>query len=248
MLVNFIRTADLEFVWPDILGHRRGGQVDYADVIETAFKHVVNDFIQRGKKVRGMMVPVDLNRDAGSPMLQYLKSGVVTGSVDGYAWAGNGREGRLVVVVAGRTDDSAWAVKIQGSNESVRPADDSSYWADVCTVTIPADTDPGQFTETFVSKYVWYRRVVTLTGGTGTLTFTAAMYETTFDSIIVSKSLEMIAAANNTGLSPMWADRLSIARGDYESAIKTVSYVVDDDDDGYPDSTEVTTNTVQTWR
>lgn len=249
MLTNYITTPDIERLYPDIISFRRGGQVDFQNTINAAFDAMVADFQARGKNVRNLMVPVDLNRDASSPMLQYLKATTKSASQNGYAWQGHaGREGRFVVYVSANTG-GAWKLTLQGSNEPDRPAENSTYWSDVVALTIPDDTHAtGQFMATFGPKFRWYRRVVTLVSGSGDLSFTAAIEETTFDSLVVNKAIELICAGINTGMSPMWAGRLELARANYDDTIKALQYSVDDNEDGSPDGDDIVTGGVDIWR
>jgi hypothetical protein len=250
MLTNYITTADLEAVYADLLSYRRGGQIDFTGKIALAYKQMCDDFQMRGKNIRKMMVPVDLNRDAStSPLYQFLITTIASASGNGYGWEeSTGRFGRLVVDVSARGTDTAWTIKVQGSNETARPADDSPYWVDAAVLVIPVDDTGGSRNIVFSNRFKWYRRVVTLTDGAGSLSFTAVIEETTFDALIVNKAIELIAGEINSGQSPMWPDRRDVARVNYDTAMKSIQFTVDENEDGYPDETETTQGGTELWR
>lgn len=254
MLNNFVRTIDIEAIYPDILSfHRNRGNgnddLSFQATIDRAFQTMMSDFQQRGKNPRLMMVPVDLNRDAGSTMLQYLKSSTLSGNENGYAWVGiKGREGRFSVNVASRGAGTEWEITVQGSNESERPADGSAYWVDVCSLTIADDDTGGERNVTFLTKYRWYRRVVTLTAGAGIMAFTAALHETTFDDLVINKAIELICTGVSTGMSPMWSMRAELARANYDDGMKALQYTVDENEDGSPEGDETMTGGIELWR
>lgn len=255
MLTNFIRTVDLEALYPDILAfHRnRGGGNDdlsYQASIDKAFDTMVKDFQMRGRNVRNMMVPIDLNRVAGTnPRYQSLTATTFSGNSNGYGWSDSkARHGRFSVNVRTKDAGTAWTVRLQGSNESAQPADDSAYWEDVATLTIADGDAGGERNTTFARRFLWYRRVVTSTGGAGDITLTATVEETTFDDLIVNKAIEIICSGITTGASPMWETRLARAMEQYDSGIKSVQYSVDDDEDGSPEGDPNVSGAVGMWR
>lgn len=238
MLLNFVTDSDLEAYYSDVVSFRRGGQLDYADTITKAYQTVIRDVVNRGFNPRKLMIPIDLNRDAStSPNYQHLTSATESSTTNGYAHQGRGREGRIVVTVSDRTANTAWDFILQGSNEKNRPDDASTYWENIQTISITTEGE-GETNYRFTSLYKWYRLRLVLNTGPGSITYTAAIYETAFDDLIVNKAIELICSGWHTGLSGQWQFRLEKAMSDYASGLDAVKFGYDEDEDGVPEEHE----------
>ena len=239
MIQNFLTDSDLEVYYPDLVSFRRGGQVDYSDMITKAHEMVVRDIINKGVNPRLLMVPIDLNRDADTdPNYQHLESWTLSDSDNGYAWEGKGREGRFVITISSRTADTGWDFLLQGSNESDRPEDGSAYWTTIKTVSIVAANGSGTTNYTFTDLYKWYRVKVTKTSGVGSVVFTAGVYETAFDPLIAHKAMQYVFAGWRTEPNDQWDLRLDEAKQAYTDALASIQFGMDSDEDGIADDTE----------
>lgn len=240
MLLNFLVDSDLQAYYPDMVSFRRGGQVDYSDMIAKAHEVVIRDIINKGVNPRLLMVPIDLNRDATTdPNHQHLESWTLSASDVGYAWKGKGREGRFVITISDRTTGTGWDFLLQGSNESDRPADASTYWTTIKTVVIVAANGEGLTNYTFNDTYKWYRLKVTKTDAVvGSVAFTAGVYETVFDNLIIYRALQMIASVWRTEPNDQWDMRYTEVKALYEDALNSIHFWIDSDEDGIADSTE----------
>ena len=239
MIKNFIVDNDLEAYYPDFVNYRRGGQLDFSDTISKAFDVVIRDIINRGFNPRLMMIPIDLNRDADTTEnYQHLVSRTVSANDSGYAWEGSGREGRFVVNISSRTADTGWTFELQGSNETERPDDASTYWETLSTVSI-AVNGSGTTNYLFTDLHKWYRLKVTLASGVGSIAFTCGVYETAYDHLIVHKTMEIAFAQWTTRLSNQWEFRYERARVDYEAALGSTRFAYDADEDGLTEDDSV---------
>jgi hypothetical protein len=242
LLRNFLTDSYLERFYPNIINDRQGRQVGYTDAIQNGFEMLMNDLSGRGLDVRLLMVPVDLNRNASTtPNIQKLTAKTLSASEVGYAWEGSNQR-RFVINLTSKTsltDD--WTFTLQGSNESERPEDDSDGWEDIeaiqyGTTTLAADIIEENATYTDLHK--WYRLNVAKVAGTGSVTFTASLYETIFDPLIAFMTLKWIAASWKTGSNPRWDDMYELALKEYEDKIASIKFTYDSDQDGIPTPAE----------
>lgn len=240
MLLNFLADSDLQAYYPDMISFRRGGQVDYSDMIAKAHEVVIRDIINKGVNPRLLMVPIDLNRDADTdPNHQHLESWTLSASDVGYAWKGKGREGRFVITISDRTTGTGWDFLLQGSNESDRPADASTYWTTIKTVVIVAANGEGSTNYTFTDLHKWYRVKVTKTDAVvGSVVFTAGVYETAFDALIAHKAMQFAFAGWRTEPNDQWDLRYEEAKQAYIDALASVQFGIDSDEDGIADDSE----------
>ena len=240
MIQNFLLDSDLEAKWPDLVSFRRGGQIDYSDMIDAAHQIVMNDLINKGQDPRLLMVPIDLNRDADTdPNYQHLELWTLSASDVGYAWAGKWGRGRFVIEISSRTASTGWDFLLQGSNELDRPDDASTYWTTIKTVVIVAANGEGLTNYTFNDTYKWYRLKVTKTDAVvGSVAFTAGVYETVFDNLIIYRALQMIASVWRTEPNDQWDMRYTEVKALYEDALNSIHFWIDSDEDGIADSTE----------
>jgi len=242
MLRNFVNDEYLEKYFPDIVNYRKGGQVDYSGSISTAFELVMEDVIGRGLHPRRCMVALDLVRDEdASDNIQQLTSATISATTNYDAWEGD-KQLRFVVNLTSKTvltDD--WSFILQGSNKATEPDDVDSTWETVKTIQYDTNTAAGDIveeTETFVTMYLWYRLRVVKNSGSGSVTFTASLYETAFDSLIAYRTLDIIARTYQTGLAEKWDVIKEQMKQEYEDRLASIKISYDSNDDGIPETTE----------
>lgn len=242
MLRNFVTDSDLEGYFPNIVNFRQGGQQDYSTAINKAFEFVIDDLENRGFKTRLMMVPIDLARDSDATAnIQKLTSVTISATTSYDAWKG-GRQRRFVVNLTDKSDlTDDWSFILQGSNELSTPEDDSDDWEDVETIQYDAGNTAEQVienSEVFSTMYAYYRLKVVKNGGSGSVTFTASVYEKVFDFLIACKTLEFIAMGWKSGLNVRWDDMQEDMAVRFETALASIKCSYDADQDGIPEESE----------
>ena len=238
---NFVDDTYLEQFYPDLINFRKGSQQDYSAVISTAFSLTLNDLENRGIDTRLCMVPLDLNRSrTATQNIQQLTSTTVSATTNGTHWEG-GMQRRFVVNITNKSvhgDD--WSVLLQGSNLTTEPDEADASWETVVTLPWVADAAASEDHETFTASYKWYRVRVVKNSGSGSITFTASLYETKFDSIIAYKAIGLIARSWDTGMNPKFQVMAEAMENAYTSGLQGVKFSYDHDQDGIPEITEPT--------
>jgi hypothetical protein len=233
MLRNFVNDEYLEKFFPDLVNYRKGGQVDYSSQTATAFELILDELTNKGIDPRRLMTGLDLNRsDTVNSGIQQLTSKTASATENGYAWEG-GTQRRFVLNLTNKSvagDD--WSFILQGSNSNDRPDDGDSSWETVSTIQYDANTEASEENSTFTSLYKWYRLRVVKTSGSGSVTFTASIYETIFDPIIAYKTLCLVSSSWQTGLAEKWDVIREQKQAEYDAAMQAVKFSYDSDDDG----------------
>lgn len=235
---NFVNDTYLEQFYPDLINFRKGSQQDYSAVIDTAFSLVLNDLENRGVDTRLCMVPLDLNRSrTASQNIQQLTSTTVSATTNGTHWEG-GMQRRFVVNLTSKTLTDDWSFVLQGSNLTTEPASGDSSWETISTLQWDGTTAASEDNTTFTASYRWYRVRVVKNSGSGSVTFTASLYETKFDSIIAYKAIGLIARSWDTGMNPKFQVMAETMEAQYATGLQSAKVSYDRDEDGIPESTE----------
>ena len=236
MITNFVTDSFLQTIYPDIDSQRLPSQTDFSQIVSTAHELVIDDIENRGFDSRLCQVPIDLNRSSADEDLQYFKSLTLTASTNRSAFKGN-REKRFVVNVTAKTVNTAWTFILHGSNESNEPAADSIYWIKVVElISNNADTI-GQLTVKYSAKYKWYR-LRAETSVISSVTFTACLYETIWDYLIMQMAMKLLFTSWSRQEGDTWDMRRGIAIDEYERLIDTIRINYDADEDGKPEASE----------
>lgn len=243
MLKSFVNTSYLEGFYPDILNYKRGGQNDFEPQISRALELVLEDLLQRGVDPRLVMVPLDLNRgESETDNLQQLKSKSISSDDVGYAW--QGKTQRRFVVSGTPSGDAVFTFSLEGSNKKERPEESDATWETVSEILSSDEVK----NSAFLSMYRWYRVNTTLTSGTGSVDFTASIYETVFDRLIAYRALELIAMGWKTGLNEKWDQIKEDMKSEYNAGMESVKFSYDSDEDGVPEDGEVSRASVRFTR
>jgi hypothetical protein len=147
---------------------------------------------------------------------------------------------RFVVNLTAKTLADDWSFILQGSNKNTRPDDVDTSWETVATIQYDGVTAAAEDDTTFSVMYRWYRLNVTKTSGTGSVTFTASLYETNFDLLFAYKTLDLIAMSWKTGLNQKWDDMRADMAAQYESTLQAIKFTYDENRDGVPEVAEPT--------
>jgi hypothetical protein len=239
MFRSFVNDAYLERYYPNIVNFRQGSQVDYSDSIDAAFELVLNELTNKGIDPRLCMVPIDLNRSTDATTnIQQLTSVTTSATLNSDAWEGK-QQRRFVVDLTSKTElTDDWSFILQGSNKIERPDDADSTWVAVSTIQYDGTTLIADIVEenaTFSTMYKWYRVRAVKSSGTGSVTFTASLWDTNADSLIAFKALELIAMSWKTGLNPKWDDMRNDMADRYEATMQAIKLTYDEDQDGIPE-------------
>lgn len=111
-------------------------------------------------------------------------------------------------------------IYLDGSNDNIN-------WSEITSITITAGS--GDLSATFSSLYLYYRyRVVINTS----LTLSASIYmvETSFDKLLIFKSLEILFRALSKAVGDMFDNKSKIYQNDYDMLLKEFKYAYDEDD------------------
>lgn len=240
MLKNFILDADLLRYYPLLENYKPLTQDDYSPQITEAFNIVNDDLYNAGFKPRQLMLPIDLLRAANSSALQNTLT-PSTDSANASKTHVNGLSGfRRFCVKASALTGSQKVFTIKGSNDQgVTDSTEPSNWDTIESVTLDAVGEESVVVE---PEYKYYKVEVATTSGS--VTWTAGLYEVWADRLIIHKAVELIGISNRKEKDDFMDMMAANAGSLYESALSSAKMYVDSNDDNLPSGDE-SENTAQ---
>lgn len=245
---NFVTDDELRAFFPRITEFLSSGKVDFSGQISEAFRQTIDAIRLKGVESRQICLPLDLLRPAGSTgNVNQLAS--VTKAAGYSAEYMEGKDGfsRVAVEVSALTisTNEAYTVALEGSRDvdvsvSAPPANWTLIWkSDVKRL--------GMLTAKFLDEYPYYRVVLTATGTSPSITFTAGLYETWIDRLVTHKALSNIFADFSKVSDDIWSRRSGDEETQFQNALQTARIFVDLDGDNLPDA-EANEGGVTSWR
>jgi hypothetical protein len=232
MVQNFITDLDLVPYYPQIAKLLYAGETTHEIRRMQAFDLLLDDFRFRGIDARRLHIPIDLNRSITETAAQN-KLTVNTKTATFTSEFVYGLQGfkRFVIGATTLSLAATYSIKFQGSNDTT---EEPTNWEDIGTFSISAT---GNTTVVMQTEYLFYRYILTITG-TGNIVYTAALYETYIDRLIVLKTFQLIFRNLVRERNDVWDQRLQAAETDYETTMQVAKYCVDSNKDNLPDEDE----------
>lgn len=224
MLKNFTTEDDLKAYVPNLTGLLWAGETDYTAQIAAADKEVRNDFTARG--LRHIFLRPDLVLIDGTESIAASETSDAIEEAFNY--------GRLAVEVTAFSGANK-TLTLEGSN-------DNSTWETIYTVTI---SETGNDYYDLPAAYAYYR--TNLATSSGAVTAKVYLTETSFDTLFVYKTLELILQSfvKNEG------DQFSIKRDyfarEYREKLSSLKSLYDVDLSGTVDTGETNETTSITY-
>jgi hypothetical protein len=233
MLKNFVSTDDLVEYYPTIEDYLPSSQNDYSTQINEAFNLVLNDVRSRSIDARFIHQPLDLKRAATATSEQdTLTSSTETTSTTGTHIDGQQGFRRFVVNVTAISGTPT--IAIQGSNDvNIQDSTEPSNWTAITSVS---PTATGESTAVFYSEHKYYRYVSTI--ASGTITYTAAIYETEFDVWTIYKTLHLIFKFLAKTPDDIWSERAKFYDSQYSSVVSGYKFALDSNEDNLIDESD----------
>lgn len=244
MLRNFVVQADLLKYYPKLASYLPSTQSDWTTQISEAFNIVLDDIRAREIEPRLMMIPLDLKRAETSTADQdTLTSSTETETTTGTHIDGVSGFNRFTVNVTAMTGTSGYAIKLQGSNDiDVTDSVEPDNWEDIATIS---PTATGESSSVFQREYKYYRYVNTVTAGTPSITYTAAIHETFVDRWVIHKAMQLIGQGLTKEDNDRWDRVAQTAEQFYNNAMQAYKFTLDSDDNNLVDGTDVQGESLQ---
>jgi hypothetical protein len=233
MIKNFVTDDDLEEYYPSISSYLPSTQNDYSTQIDEAFNLVLNDVRSRGIDVRNIHVPLDLLRAATSSAEQdALTSATQTSSTNGTHIDGQQGFRRFVVNVTAITGTPTFT--LQGSNDyNISDSVEPSNWTTIETLS---PTTTGETSVVYYNEYKYYRYTSTI--ASGSVTFTASLYETEFDVWVIYKTLWLLFSFMAKNPDDVWSERAKKYEMLYSSVVTGYKFTYDSDQNNLIDESD----------
>lgn len=225
MIKSFITDTELEEHYPNITDYLPDTLTDWSNQIGEAFELVLNDLRSRELDVRTMGIGLDLKRSASSTADQ----NTLTSSTEATSTTGthiNGKDGfrRFFINVTALSGTAS--VAIQGSNDQqITDSTEPTNWETIATLT---PTATGESSVVIDSQYKYYRRVSTVSGS---ITYSACLYEVYFDIWIIYKTYWIIFNYLSKNPDDVWDKRAKMYDTLYSAVLSGYKFSVDSNDD-----------------
>lgn len=234
MLKNFIADLDLKSQRDNIMSYL-GSRTTYAGKIALAFEMVLNDLRSREIEPRKLHIPIDLNRAHDSSATHDVlisQTETASGSSDSY---GEGIAGfRRFVVAFTAAAGITGTFTLKGSNDSLSDSSSApANWTNIETISFQVT---GVKSVVFSDEYKYYTLAWTVDGTSPSMQFTAGLYETCFDQLIIQKTFFLLYQEMTKSTDDVWYDLMNQANVAYEQVIESIKFIMDKNDDNLPDS------------
>lgn len=233
MIRNFITDSDLDEHYPNITDYLPDALSNWQNQIDESFELVLNDLRSRELDVRTMGIGLDLKRSATSTDDQNTLTSTTEATSTNSTHI-KGRDGfrRFAINVTARSGTTS--VTLQGSNDmNITDATEPSNWETVETLT---PTTTGETSTVIDSQYKYYRISSTITGS---MTYTACLYEVHFDIWIIYKTFWLIFTYLSKNPDDIWDKRAKMYENLYSSVLTGYKFTVDSNDNNLIDNGDV---------
>lgn len=232
MLKNFITDTDLEENYPNIADYLPDSLDNWQSQIDQAFELVLNDIRSREIDARTLGIPLDLKLAATSTAdVNTLTSSTEATSTTGTHIVGRDGFRRFALKVTALSGTAS--VALQGSNDlGIDNSTEPTNWVTIATLT---PTATGETSTVIDSQFRYYRRVSTVSGS---ITYTAALYEVYFDLWIIYKSLWLIFTYLAKNPDDIWDKRAKTYEAMYGSALTGFKFYLDSNDNNKIDNSD----------
>ncbi len=230
MIKTFTTDSDIDEHSPNIADYLPDSLNNWQSQINEAFELVLNDLRSRELDVRTMGIGLDLKRAANSTSEQ----NALTSSTEATSTTSthiNGRDGfrRFALNVTARSGTTS--VSLQGSNDqSINNDTEPTNWVTIATLT---PTATGETSTVIDSQYKYYRITSSITGS---MTYTAALYEVYYDIWTIYKTLWLIFTYLAKAPDDIWDTRAKRYAQLYESVVSGYKFAIDSDDNNLIDN------------
>jgi hypothetical protein len=225
MIKNFITDTELEEHYPNLSDYLPDSLSSWSSQVSEAFELVLNDLRSRELDVRTMGIGLDLKRAADSSADQNtLTSSTEATSTTGTHIVGKDGFRRFCINVTALSGTAS--IAIQGSNDqNITDSTEPTNWTTIATLT---PTAIGESSVMFDSQYKYYRRVSTVSGS---VTYTACLYEVYFDIWIIYKTYWIIFNYLSKNPDDVWDKRAKMYDTLYSAVLSGYKFTVDSNDD-----------------
>jgi hypothetical protein len=239
----YVTTDDLRTFYPRITDYLGKARVDYGWQITEAYRQVQDALRSRGFKLNQVGKPIDILRPyQSSSIVNTLTSDTLAVSGTTYKTFMQAIDGmnRMVInastLVLNGASPETYVIKLQGSNDqNVDLNNPPQNWTDVLSIAVK---NTGETTAVFTNEMIFYRLALILAGSAPNITYTAALYDTWIDRVIIHKALAMIFRDFAKQDGDLWDRRAHQEEGFASAGLESASVNVDLDQDNIPEEQE----------
>lgn len=229
MIRNYITDTDLDEHYPNITDYLPDSLSNWQAQIDEAFELMLNDLRSREIDVRTLGVPLDLKRAATSTADQ----NTLTSSTEAVSTTSThikGRDGfrRFAINVTALSGTAS--VALQGSNDlQITDSTEPTNWTAITSIS---PTATGESSAVIDGQYRYYRIVSTVSGS---ITYTAALYEVYYDIWVIYKTLWLIFTYLAKSPDDIWDKRAKMYDQLYSTTLTGFKFYIDSDDNNLID-------------